>query len=273
MFAENHMDWLMGLPEQMMEVMAFQPDSLIPVNIHVHVAFWLAMVFGYLLYVQAIRVVLREKVDPYPLWLHCWMITIDITGTIMSWQVAMAHDFFWVFVLLGVGLPVWVVMEAICIVKGVNDHRQEEFGDLVTGGDCSKKQAWVFVAGMVATALASNLFIESCLGGFSNWCIFLMWPLANWVFAWWTWRFWLREAAKTGKRYRNSMGLQIIICVQLLLMWVPGLSWWTYSTPYLNTPEYLLVGAAASILSFYNLYKCSRLPKKELLENGKKPIW
>ena len=117
MFTENYMDFLKDVPGQVMEVMAFQPGTLIPVHPEALIAMLLCMTFGYLLYVQALRIMVREKVDPYPIWLHCWMISIDFTGSIMSWQCAIEHGFFWVFVLFGIGLPIWVCMEAICIYK------------------------------------------------------------------------------------------------------------------------------------------------------------
>lgn len=268
----SYMDFLADIPEQVMETMAFRPGTLIPVDIPAFIAMLLCMTFGYLLYVQALRIQLREKVDPYPLWLHCWMISIDFTGTIMSWQCAIEYDFFWVFVLFGIGLPIWVVMEGICIFTSVKTHRQEEFGDIVKG-EVSAKQAWCYAIGMIIVGASLNLWVETLLGGFENWPVFIIWPFTNYVFAYWTWRFWRRGAAKYGNRYRNSMGLQWIITIQITLMWVPGLSWYLAVTPYLNTPAYYFCGIVCSALAIYNLVKCSKLPKQDTLPNGKKPIW
>lgn len=268
----DYMSYLEGIPEQVMAKMAFQPGTLIPVDIPAFIAMLLCMTFGYLLYVQALRIMVREKVDPYPLWLHCWMISIDFTGTIMSWQCALEHNFFWVFVLFGIGLPIWVVMEAICIVKAVNNQRQEEFGRIVKG-EVNLKSAWLVAIGMVIVGASINLWVETMLGGFKNWCVFIIWPFTNYVFAYWTWRFWKEGAVQHGTRYRNSMGLQLIILIQITLMWVPGLSWYLAVTPYLNTPAYYFCGIVASALAAVNTYNCSKLPSKEKLSNGKKPIW
>lgn len=272
MFTENYMDFLKDVPGQVMEVMAFQPGTLIPVHPEALIAMLLCMTFGYLLYVQALRIMVREKVDPYPIWLHCWMISIDFTGSIMSWQCAIEHDFFWVFVLFGIGLPIWVCMEAVCIYKSVKNHRQEEFGSLVKG-EVALKQGWVVAIGMVIVGASVNLWAETLLGGFSNWAVFIIWPFTNYVFAYWTWRFWREQGIKNGNRFRNSMGLQWIITIQITLMWVPGLSWYIQLTPYLNTPAYYFCGIVASALAVINLYYCYKLPKKETLPNGKKPIW
>lgn len=271
-FTENYMEFLKDIPEQIMEVMAFQPGTLIPVHPEALVAMFLCMTFGYLLYVQALRIMVREKVDPYPLWLHCWMISIDITGSIMSWQCAIEHDFFWVFVLFGIGLPIWVCMEAICIFRSVSGHRQDEFGRLFKG-EVTKKQAWTVAIGMIIVGASVNLWAETLLGGFENWCVFIIWPFTNYVFAYWTWRFWREQGLKNGNRFRNSMGLQWIITIQITLMWVPGLSWYLAVTPYLNTPAYYFCGIVASVLAIINLVYCSKLPNKEKLPNGKKPIW
>ena len=107
----------------------------------------------------------------------------------------------------------------------------------------------------------------------SNWAVFIIWPFTNYVFAYWTWRFWREQGIKNGNRFRNSMGLQWIITIQITLMWVPGLSWYIQLTPYLNTPAYYFCGIVASALAVINLYYCYKLPKKETLPNGKKPIW
>lgn len=272
MFTENYMDFLKDVPGQVMEVMAFQPGTLIPVHPEALIAMLLCMTFGYLLYVQALRIMVREKVDPYPIWLHCWMISIDFTGSIMSWQCAIEHDFFWVFVLFGIGLPIWVCMEAVCIYKSVKNHRQEEFGSLVKG-EVTLKQGWSSPSAWSSSARASTSgprpFSEASATGRSS----SSGPSRTMCSPYWTWRFWREQGIKNGNRFRNSMGLQWIITIQITLMWVPGLSWYIQLTPYLNTPAYYFCGIVASALAVINLYYCYKLPKKETLPNGKKPIW
>jgi hypothetical protein len=119
----EYMDYLANMPQQIMDATAFVPE-----NIKNFIALALCMTFGYLLYVWAVRLLIVEKVDPYPIWLHSWMITIDIIGTITFWKLAFTYDFFWLFLLFGIGLPIWVFMEAYCIYKGVKNARQEHFG-------------------------------------------------------------------------------------------------------------------------------------------------
>ena len=86
---------------------------------------------------------MRENIDPYPVYLHCWMITIDCIGTITFWMLLSQHlnvaDIVggaWVFVLFSCGLPVWVFMEAKSIIHDIRDEtsRQIYFGGQVTPG-------------------------------------------------------------------------------------------------------------------------------------------
>ncbi len=100
---------------------------------------------------------MRENIDPYPVYLHCWMITIDCIGTITFWMLLSQHlnvaDIVggaWVFVLFSCGLPVWVFMEAKSIIHDIKDEtsRQIYFGGQVTPGTkASEAQARTWCCG------------------------------------------------------------------------------------------------------------------------------
>ena len=158
---------------------------------------------------------MRENIDPYPVYLHCWMITIDCIGTIPFWMLLSQHlnvaDIVggaWVFVLFSCGLPVWVFMEAKSIIHDIKDEtsRQIYFGGQVTPGTkASEAQARTWCLGMIAVSFFVNAYALSMLGGFSNCAIFLVWPFTNYVFALWTWRFWSSRAAENNSRKYQSM--------------------------------------------------------------------
>ncbi|AGK55218.1 hypothetical protein B1NLA3E_17370 [Bacillus sp. 1NLA3E] len=260
------MDYLANMPQQIIDAM-----TLVPENTGNIIAWILCMTFGYLMYVWPIRIMLREKVDVFPIWLHCWMITIDIIGSLTFWKLAFAYDFFWLFVVMGIGLPIWVCMEAICISFGVKHNRQEEFG-LLSKEPISEKTAWIYALGMVVVAFSVNAYALAMLGGADNAAIFIIYPFTNYVFAYWTWKFWERRGAE-NTRAGNSMGVQLFIVIQIALMWIPGLSWYLAVSPFFDTPWYYLCGIVTTALACYNMYRCSKHPKKELLPNGKKPIW
>ena len=57
-----YMHYLQHMPEQLIQHMTFSQQ-----NIGTIISWVLCMSFGYLLYTQALKQIIREKVDPYPL--------------------------------------------------------------------------------------------------------------------------------------------------------------------------------------------------------------
>lgn len=275
----NYLDYLQGFPQQIMTNMSLTPDHIMNI-----VAMLLCCTFGYLLYTVAGEMRKTEDIDPYPVMLHCWMITIDGIGTITFWRLLIMYhtpdELFngaWVFLFFAIGLPIWMYMEAQSIRHDVKQQtaRQQNFGNLVKAGEqVSEAQARFWCLGMIAVSFFVNMYALSMLGGFENAAIFIVWPFTNYVFAIWTWRFWSARAAETGTRKYQSMKLHIVIVIQITLMWVPGVSWYLALTPFLHTVWYYLGGIAMTALAVYNLYKCKQLPERnETLPNGKKPVW
>lgn len=261
-----YMHYLQHMPEQLIQHMTFNSQ-----NTGTIISWVLCMTFGYLLYTQALKQVIREKVDPYPLFLHCWMITIDSIGTVTFWVLAFKYHFFWLFTLMGIGLPIWVCLEATCIVYAVKHNRSEDFAGLAKG-EVSVKQATIWALGMIALSFTVNMWMLSMVGGVNNAAIFISYPFTNYVFTYWTWRTWTKRGV-SGTRYGNSMGLQWVILIQVTLMWVPKLSWYLNITPFFNEPWYYLCGLGASCLAAYNMYHLAKLPPKEKVVDGKKTVW
>jgi len=275
----DYLDYLDDFPGQIMQAMALSPDNVMNI-----IAMFLACTFGYLLYTVAGEMRRREGLEPYPVMLHCWMITIDGIGTITFWRLLLMHlsvdelvGGAWVFLFFSIGLPIWMIMEWQSIRHAIKnaESRRLNFGALVKPGtEVTEKQALVWCLGMAAVSFFVNTYALSMLGGFENAAIFIIWPFTNYVFALWTWRFWTARAAETGTRKYQSMKLHIVIIIQITLMWMPGLSWYLRLTPFLHTIWFYLGGLAMTALAAYNMYKCSQLPdRKEALPNGKRPVW
>lgn len=150
------------MPEQIIQHMTFTQQ-----NTGTIISWIISMIFGYLLYTEAVKLIIREKTDPYPIFLHCWMITIDCIGTVTFWTLAFKYHFFWLFVLMGVELPIWVCMEATCIAYAIKHNRNEDFAGL-TKGDVPEKQATIWALGMIAISFTVNMWILSIVGGINN---------------------------------------------------------------------------------------------------------
>lgn len=267
----NYLDHLQGFPDQIMQAMALTPE-----NVPNIIAMFLCATFGYLLYTVAGGMRKKEGVDPYPVMLHCWMITIDSIGSVTFWMLLSQHctpdELFngaWVFLFFSIGLPIWVIMEARSIVHCIDSDREREtnFGNLVKGGVATKAQARFWCLGMIAISFFVNMYALSMLGGFENCAIFIVWPFTNYVFALWTWRFWTARSIEDDALKYQTTKLHIVIIIQITIMWVPGLSWYLALTPFLHTIWYYLGGIAMTTLAIYNYCKFTQL-KKELTSSA-----
>lgn len=262
----NYMNYLIDMPKQLINTMSFRME-----NFGTIFDFVLCMTLGYLLYTRSLKMILREGTDPYPVQLHTWMITIDSIGSVTFWLLAFKYDFFWMFVVMGIGLPIWVIMEAYSIYRAVKYNRAEEFQGL-SKETVTEKVAWKYVLGMIFISFFINMWALSMIGGMNNAAIFIVYPFTNYVFVFWTWRTWTKRGM-LETRLGNSMGLQWIIFIQVSVMWIPGLSWYTAVSPFFNEPWFYLAGIATSILALYNLISLGKLPKKSSEINGKKAVW
>lgn len=264
----NYADYIIGVPQRLVEAMSFNVDNIIPYFI----PFVLCMTFGYLLYTEAGNVWKQQKEEPYPVYMHCWMITFDFTGTLMSIYMWVTTGFFWIWALWSIAFPVWMIMEAQSILRSCRSKevRMQNFSR-TSKEPISEKTALLYCGGMILVSLVVNLWVYSLLGGWANFPYYLVIPFSNYVFAIWTWKWWRERAAQFGTRRGNSFKLQIIITVQITLMWFPGLSWYTATMPCFHNIWYYLLGIVMTCLAIYNAYACYKLPKEDKKQLGDSP--
>lgn len=253
----GYMDYLANMPQQIMDRMWFDWN-----NIDVFFAWIVGYVTGYLLYTYAGKVAKEQGVQPYPLWIHCYMFSIDLIGTITFWYLFATNDFYWFFAVQGVALPLWMIMEAKSIYDGVrnDEERNFEFGRLRCGGKISQRDAWFYCIGIFVFGFFMNMYALSMLGGFDNAAIWIIYPFTNYVYAVFTWRFWDARSAQFGNRKHNAVGLQVVITVTCFVSWCPGLNWFWAVSPFFHQPWFIVGGIVMTCISAYNLYRCIKLP-------------
>ena len=253
----NYADYIIGVPQRLIECMSFDTANIIPYFI----PFILCMTFGYLLYTEAGNVWKKEGIEVYPVYMHCWMISFDITGTVLSIYMWVTNGFFWLWALWAIAFPIWIVMEALSIYRSCKspEIRQMNFGR-TSCKPISEKTALLYCGVMIVICFFLNNWVYSLLGGWENFPYYLIIPFSNYVFALWTWRWWSERAAETGTREGQSMKLQVIILIQITLMWVPGLSWYTATMPCNHNIWFYIIGILMTCLAAYNTYKCYKLP-------------
>lgn len=255
-FGTGYMQYLNDMPQQLVDKMTPSVE-----NIPVFIALVISMTVGYMLYTYAGKVAKEQGVEPYPIWIHCYILSIDIIGTITFWYLAATHGFFWYFDLMGVALPIWIVMEVKSIKAGIQNERARnmEWGKLRQGG-VTEKDALLFAFGIFFVSFCLNMWALSMLGGMSNAAIWIIYAWTNYVYTIWNWRFWEERAAETGMRAYNSLGLQVVVFLATFVSWCPGLSMFWAVSPFFHTPWFLLGGFGVSVIGIYNIYRCRKYP-------------
>ncbi len=252
----GYMQYLQNMPQQFMDRMWPCPE-----NIDSFIAWIVALIPGYLIYTYAGRVAKEKHVSPYPLWIHCYMMSIDTIGVITFAYLAFTYNFYWFFCLQCVLLAIWLRMEFKSIQAGLNnrDELQQEFGAL-RKGSITRKEAIPYCIGIYVVGFMLNAWGMSLFGGFANMGIWIIYAFTNYVYAIFTWRFWDARAAQVGVRKYNSVGLAAVLVFTMFISWCPFISWYWVVSPFFHQPWFYLVGIAATAVAVYNLIRVRKLP-------------
>ena len=168
----GYMEYLNDIPQQLMDKMWFEVA-----NIPVFFTWIVAYITGFLLYTYAGKVTKEQGVQPYPLWIHCYMFSIDTIGVLTYGFLAITHHFYWYFDLQVIALAMWLMMEYKSISAGIKDkdEREFEFGRYRKGG-VSEKQARFYCIGIFACGFVLNMWCLSLMGGMANCAIWIIYP-------------------------------------------------------------------------------------------------
>ena len=269
-FTLGYLQYLFDMPQQFMDKMWFDVA-----NIPVFIAWLIAWITGFLLYTYAGKVTKEQGVQPYPMWIHAYMFSIDTIGVITFAYLAITNSFYWFFVFQVIALSAWLYMEFQSIKNGLNDaeERDFEFGNLAAGGHISREQAKKYCIGIFFAGFAVNVYLLSMIGGFANMAIWIIYPWTNFVYVVFTWRFWHRRAAQFGNRKHNSIGLQVVILITTIVSWLPGISWYWVVSPFFHQPFYVLGGLGVTAVAVYNLWFCRQLPEYDATEDPDSPMF
>lgn len=96
------------------------------------VAIALAVVFGLLVYIIPIYLCEKDKVGPYPLWLHTFYCAADFMGIWVFLDAWLKYDHFLLFALLAIGEAIWVGMEIFCLQRACTYEKELNFGKNAT---------------------------------------------------------------------------------------------------------------------------------------------
>lgn len=224
-----------------------------------------AFLIGYLEYIYSFRLVLREKLAPYPVWMHTFYFAHDLTGAIVFFRLAQQHDFFWFFTAASIALVIWNCFEVFNLYMAVKVERQEIWGKFY-GAPVTERQAVLRILGQIALMLCVvNLFRV-----FMNDEVMFKWfAFTNILIAVGPGFLWEQRKTRTGA----SVGLSLVILVGTINTFLPpGWGMWTTALSYFDQPWFYITGVVVSAYALRNVLVLLRMPPKPVVD-GRKPIW
>lgn len=82
------------------------------------VAIALTVVFGLLVYIIPIYLTEKDKVGPYPLWMHTFYCAADFMGIWVFLDLWLKFNYLF-FLLMSIGEAIWVCMEIFCLQRAL----------------------------------------------------------------------------------------------------------------------------------------------------------
>lgn len=232
---------------------------------HMYPAAIVAIAVGYIYYVYAFLITVKEKTSPLPLWLHCFFLADDTTACVVFYKAAQTHAWFGFFVMFSAGMLVWNFFEIFCNGWDIKHKRQEIFGAYqtkpVTVKDATLKSVLIFLVSLAVVNLIRVFTYDEIM--------FFMFTICNILAVTIPPLTWAKNKSRKGA----SMGWAILMIFIAFTNFLPPVfGMWTTASSFFDKPWYI-AGVIMTAYSIGAAIMLSKFPKKELLPNGKKPIW
>lgn len=241
---------------------AFRPDNT-PLLIIGSITF----AIGFLQYIYSVRLLVREKLSPFPVWMHTFYVAHDSTWAFLFYVASGNYHHNPVFMAVSIAHVVWVLLEIFSLVLIVrfDVSRREQFG-LYFGDNVSHGQAVLMILGQLAAFYPlMNLGVHFMGEG----SYMMTAILTQFIMAIGPGVLWMRRGSRAG----NGIGVALCIIASTVVSFQP-LSMWVIAMPEVfDTPWFYLMGAACLAITLFYLKTVASFPAKQAGADGRKSIW
>lgn len=218
------------------------------------IAIALAVIFGLLVYIIPIYLTEKEKLGPYPLWLHTFYCAADFMGIWVFLDAWKNYNHFPLFLVLAIGEAIWVVMEIFCLQRALTYEK-----DVIWKPGTSS-----------ASHLKDILIQILCFYVGLNMLRFELHDSTMW-------KFWIftqvlvtivpgLELEKRGYRRGNNMWLHIVLICVAIISFNPWCNMWVCIAPDFFSmsanPWYYITGLVCLAMAIRGLIIYLKLPKR-----------
>lgn len=220
------------------------------------IAIALAVIFGLLVYIIPIFLTEKEKIGPYPMWLHTFYFAADFMGIWVFLDAWLKNGHFFLFLLLTIGEAIWVGMETYSLQRAVTYEKDINFKP----GTPMRERLRDVLIQVVCFYVGLN---------------FLRFELHDSTM----WKFWIFTQVlitivpglvmeKRGSRKGYNLALHIILICVALVSFNPWCNMWVAISPDFFSiqadPWYYIMGVICLFFSVRGLLLYTKLPKKSM---------
>lgn len=221
---------------------------------------------AYLQYFYCVGLIIRERKDPFPVWMHTLYFAHDTTWTVRLLFAASQNNWNWFLVTAAVTLLLWIGLESFSLYKGVVEDRQNLWGPYSQGKTVTMGEA----VGSTVTLIAACYTLVNILIEFMGQdSLFECFAFAIILMAAGPGELWRRRRSREG----TSVGLAISILVAIIFASLPTGMFVLALPEVFNTTWFYAAGVVFSVISLNNLRFVISLPPKKQSRNAPKPIW
>ena len=219
------------------------------------IAVGLDVIFGLLVYIIPIYLTEKEKVGPYPLWLHTFYCAADFMGIWVFLDAWLKYDHFPLFLLLSIGEAIWVGMEIFSLQRACTYEKAINFKSGATTKDMLKTICIQLICFYVGLNLLRFELHDSTMWKFWIFTQVLITIVPGLVM----------EARQTRKGY--SLWLHIVLICVALVSFNPWCNMWLAIAPDFFSleanPWYYIMGVVCLYFSVRGLVQYLKLPEKK----------
>lgn len=243
----------------------FTPDN--PQFPMILAAALLAFLIGYIEQFLSIIMIHKEKHGSFPMPLNTFYLAHDFLTGVIFLYLGFINSWFWIFMVLGIGMFIWNFTEVYDMYDYVKNNREETFRGMFFGELTAKK----CIAELVVETLAFAVFILLMIVLMDD-PVFLKWfMVTNILIAVCTGYYWTRNKTWRG----TSKVLAIVILIGSINTFLPvGFGWWASICPTtFDTPLFYLMGVVTVCFAIKNVWIVfKKLPQKPKVDDGHKLI-
>lgn len=232
------------------------------------VAALIAFLIGYIEQFLSIIMIHQEKHGSFPMPLNTFYLAHDFLTGVVFLYLGFYNNFFYMFMILGIGMFIWNFTEVYDMYDYVKNNREETFRGMFFGELTAKK----CILELVVETLGFAVFILLMVVLMDD-PTFIKWMMiTNILIAVLTGYYWTKNKRCEGA----SKLLSIVILIGTINTFLPsGFGWWTTLYPNIfDTPLFYLMGVVSVCFAIKNIYIVfKKLPEKPKTIDGRKTIW